>query len=64
MTPSLRVARLAGNFVTGGERLGSVWLHSGPFSERLDGFLTCPQRDPREGSGAALARRSVQLLRV
>jgi len=28
--------------ITGGGRIGSVWLDSGPFSERHDGFLTLP----------------------
>ena len=28
--------------VTGGGRLGSVWLDVGPFSERREGFLTLP----------------------
>ena len=28
--------------ITGGGRLGSVWLDVGPFSERREGFLTLP----------------------
>jgi hypothetical protein len=39
-----KVVRGTGQYaqITGGGRIGSVWLENGPFSERREGFLTLP----------------------
>jgi hypothetical protein len=41
-TGTWKVVRGTGQYaqITGGGRIGSVWLDSGPFSERRDGYLT------------------------